>query len=119
MSSLEAKASDIMEKMCSGNTMDLLLLQDLLKTSLTNISHYDLVKSTLSKKISAESYNELLTSIGQSLKDAKDFGKKQATKISSHVAKLANIDREEAKLKKQLDLLDAQRKETLPLLQKD
>ncbi|KAL3522777.1 hypothetical protein ACH5RR_015611 [Cinchona calisaya] len=45
--------------------------------------------------------------------------KKQAAKISSHLAKLATINCEEAELKKQLDLLDAQRKETLPLLQKN
>ncbi|KAL3499671.1 hypothetical protein ACH5RR_038764 [Cinchona calisaya] len=119
MSSLEAKASDIMKEIYNKNTMDLSALQAFSKTFFMNITHYDLVKSTLSKKISAKLNHELLTTVGQCFKDTEALGKKQAAKISSHVAKHANIDCKEAELKKQLDLLDTQRKETLPLLQKD
>ncbi|KAL3532901.1 hypothetical protein ACH5RR_006422 [Cinchona calisaya] len=43
----------------------------------------------------------------------------QIVKISSCKTELANIDREEAELKKQLDLLDARRKNTLLMLKKD
>lgn len=119
MSSLEKKADEVIEEMCTSNTMDLSHLHGLLKAFFANVTSYSSVKSTLAEKIPAESHDELLTSTAHRLKDAESIEKKQAAKISSHMTTLTNVDREEAELKDRLAKLDAQRKETLSLVQKD
>lgn len=53
------------------------------------------MKSSLSNKIPVESYEELLSTTTQHLRDAEDMEKEQARKISSHMVKLTETDHEE------------------------
>ena len=100
MPSLEKKADEIMEEMCSSNIMDLKPLQSLLKTFFANVAHYDSAKSALSEKIPVESYNELLSSATQRQKEADLAENELSTKVSSIEARLAQINNEKADFKK-------------------
>lgn len=77
------------------------------------------MKSSLSNKIPAESYHELLSTATQHLRDAQSKERQQAEKISTHMLKLKEIDREEVELRKRLEFLDTHRKETLSLLREE
>ena len=125
MSSLEQKANQIMEEMCSNNAMDLSSLQHRLKTFFANAAEYESANTTLSQKIPLESYDELLASTKQCLEDATALEIDQAAKVSSCKVKLEQISKEEAKLKeeldnlqKRLDHLDAEKKKSFVSLQK-
>ena len=55
----------------------------------------------------------------QYLRDAQSKEKQQAEKISTHMLKLKEIDREQVELRKRLEFLDTHRKETLSLLREE
>ncbi|XP_071936559.1 uncharacterized protein [Coffea arabica] len=119
MPALEMKANEIIEEMQSFNAADISNLQGLLKAFFANAARYVAVKSSLSNKIPAESYDELLSTATQHLRDAQSKERQQAEKISTHMLKLKEIDREEVELRKRLEFLDTHRKETLSLLREE
>ena len=118
MPTLETKANEILKEMQSFNATDISNLQDLLKIFFANVTHYMAVRSSLSNKISTTSYNELLSTIIQYLRNTQNKEKQQAKKISMHILKLKEIDRKEVELRKWFEFLDIHRKKTLSLLRK-
>ncbi|XP_071922022.1 uncharacterized protein [Coffea arabica] len=119
MPALEMKVNEIMEEMQSFNAADISNLQGLLKAFFANAVRYVAMKSSLSNKIPAESYDELLSTATQHLRDAQSKERQQVEKISTHMLKLKEIDREEVELRKRLEFLDTHRKETLSLLREE
>ncbi|GFS38672.1 hypothetical protein Acr_00g0058840 [Actinidia rufa] len=107
----EEKVDKVVKEMERTNIVDVSPLKNLLATFFQNIRHYNSARSSSMEKMSREMKVELLKIAKHSIFDAEVEEGEMVKYIQALQATVANIDSEEAQLKKKLEDLRIQREE--------